>query len=95
MIEREAYQQKLETQLDEWRARVDKLEAKASQVSADARIEYNEQLQDLKAKQAAAKSKLEELKGASNDAWDDLKLGVDEAWDNLSHSVSDAAARFK
>jgi hypothetical protein len=39
MNEKELYQQKKQAQLDEWKAEVDKLKAKASGASADAQMD--------------------------------------------------------
>lgn len=40
MDEKSAYRQKLEARLDKWRAEIDELQAKASEASEDARLEY-------------------------------------------------------
>ena len=47
MSDKEVYLQKMRAQLDEWKADVDKLKAKASMASADARLERNRQIEVL------------------------------------------------
>jgi len=95
MSMKESYLQKLQVQLNQWSAKIDKLKAMADKADADARLEYYEQIDELRVKQAAANIKLRELTDASDDAWEDLKAGIESAWLSLGDSVKDAAARFK
>lgn len=91
---KQVYQQKLQAQLDEWSADIDKLKAKARQADADAQIDYNQEIENLKAYQAQANAKLSELKSASDDAWQDLKSGTEEAWKSLQTAIKSATDRF-
>lgn len=95
MSNREAYIRKFQAQLDEWNADIDKLEAKAQKSKADAKIEYQKHLEQLRAKRDNAASKLEELKSASDDAWEDVKRGAEDAWQTCSDAVKKAVSRFK
>jgi uncharacterized protein YhaN len=95
MSMKESYQQKLQAQLDEWGAEIDKLKAKADKAEADAKLEYYEQIEDMRVKQETAKDKLAELTAASDDAWEDLKAGVEGAWLALGDAVGNATSRFK
>ncbi|HEX9776876.1 MAG TPA: coiled coil domain-containing protein [Geopsychrobacteraceae bacterium] len=95
MSKKQAYEEKLEAQLDEWNAKINVLKAKAEKVEAEAKIEYHEMIETLKTKQAAAKNKLAELHNASDDSWEDLKEGVENAWKSLNAAVKSAASRFK
>ena len=45
MSDKKLYQQKMQAQLDEWRAEIEKLKAKASRASADAQMKMNKQIQ--------------------------------------------------
>lgn len=94
MDDKSAYRQKLEARLDQWRAEIDKLQAKAAEASADARIEYEKQVEMLRGKQEEAREKLRELDDASDDAWKDLKGGIKKAWDDLGDAVQKATERF-
>ena len=95
MMDKELYQRKMQAQLDEWKADVDKLKAKASRASADTQLKMNEQIKALDSKIAEGKAKLSELSRAGEDAWESIREGVESAWDSLKSSVSDAAAKFK
>lgn len=94
MDDRSAYRQKLEARLDQWRAEIDKLQAKASEAGADARLDYDRQIESLRAQQQQARAKLQELDAASDAAWEDLRSGIEKAWDDLGTAVKSAAERF-
>ncbi len=95
MKSREEYIDKLAAQLKEWSAKVDELESKARAAKADMKTEYENQIGQLKAKRDAATKKLQELKGASGEAWDTLKAGAETAWADLKKAVTAAKERFK
>jgi predicted ATP-binding protein involved in virulence len=95
MSKREAYEQKLEAQLKEWKIDIDKMKAKADKADAQARLEYYKKIEELRTKQEAAQKKLTELKAAGEDAWEDLKAGIDLAWGSLGEAVKSARSRFK
>jgi hypothetical protein len=79
----------------ELKARIDLLEAKASQVKADAKVEYNEQLDELHQQQKEAEGRLEALQAASQEVWRDLRADVDEAMTTLQDTVTSTSAKFE
>jgi chromosome segregation ATPase len=95
MSKKEAYEKKLEAQLQEWKTDIDKMKAKADKADARARLEYYKQIEELRTKQQAAQKKLTELKTAGESAWEDLKAGIDIAWSSLGEAVKSARTRFK
>jgi F0F1-type ATP synthase membrane subunit b/b' len=95
MNTKEAYQEKVEAQMAELKARIDLLEAKASQVKADAKVEYNEQLDELHQQQKEAEGRLEALQAASQEVWRDLRADVDEAMTTLQDTVTSTSAKFE
>lgn len=95
MSTKKAYEEKLQAQLDEWNAEIEKLKAKADKAEADARIEYYEQIEKLREQQREAQSRLDEFRRAGEDAWEDLKAGIENARDSLGKAVKTAAARFE
>ncbi|MFO8074283.1 MAG: coiled coil domain-containing protein [Polyangia bacterium] len=95
MSEKELYQQKIQAQLDEWKAELDKLEATASGASADAQLELGKEIEALEGRIEEGKTKLAEIAGASEDAWESIKDGADSAWESMKSTFSDAADEFK
>ena len=68
MSERQAYEQKLQAQLDEWKAEVDRSKAKAAAADAEARLEINRRVQAAESKIEEGRGKLAELAKASDEA---------------------------
>jgi predicted kinase len=95
MNEKELYRQKYQAQLDEWKADVDKLRAKAAGARADAQIEIRKHIKELEAGMHDAGVKLSELAAASEEAWDNARKGVETTWEALKAGVSAAAAKLK
>ena len=94
MNDKQAYEKKLQAQLEEWSAEIDRIKAKATDLEADAQLEYNERIEALEAMRDAAAERLDELRKAGDDAWEDLKGGVDEAWTKLQEAFLQAKSRF-
>jgi len=95
MTNKEAYIQKLHAKIDEWNADIDKLKAKADQVEADAKIEYQKQIETLKNKRNDIEKKVSEISRSGEDAWQDLKAGIDLAREAMSEAIQSATSRFK
>lgn len=95
MNKRELYQQKKQAQLDEWKAEVDKLRAKASGESADVQLELKKRIAALEGKIGEGKTKLAKIVDASEDAWESAKEDVESAWDSIKSSFSDAGNKLK
>jgi len=92
---RKAYEEKLDAQLKEWNAQIALLKAKAENAKADAKIDHYKTIETLQAKQDAARTKLQELRSAGDDAWEDLKAGAENVWTELKTAFQSAASRFK
>ena len=95
MDRKEAYAKRVQAQLDEWDADIQKLKAKADKASAEAEIEYQKQIDNLMHQREKAKNRLSELKSAGSDAWEDLKEGVESATRALGEAISSSASRLK
>jgi len=93
--ERELYQKKLRAQLDEWKAEIRKIEARAAGASADAQLEMHRHVKALKGKIEEGGTRLAALAEATDAAWESLKEGVESSWKSLKRSFLDARSRFK
>ncbi|MGJ3260314.1 MAG: coiled coil domain-containing protein [Rhodospirillales bacterium] len=94
MSSKQAYQKKIQAQLDEWSAEIDKLRAKADRADAEAEIALNREIDNLRDKRNQARQKLDELSSAGEDAWEDIKTGVEAASNALGQAVRSAQSRF-
>jgi phage-related tail protein len=95
MASKEAYQKQFEAQLKVWDARLDVLNARAQKVTADARINYENELAVLKRNRTAAFGTLDELGRRGENAWDEVKVGMERTISELGRSFAKVAARFR
>ena len=95
MKSREDYIRTMQAKLEEWNAEIDILSARADEVTADVRKEYSEQIETLKAKQASARQKIEELQHAGESALGDMKSGIELALTAMGEALDSARSRFK
>jgi uncharacterized protein YhaN len=94
-MSREDFVIKLKEKIDLWNADLDKLQARADQASAEARVKYQQQIEDLHAKRGELEVKMAQLRGAGEGAWDDVRTGMEIAWSSMSEALSSALQRFK
>ena len=92
---REHYQEQIESKLNEWGEEVEQIRKKADKLGAEARVKYQEQIEDLRARQETARKKLEDLKRTGGEAWEDLRSGAESALDELKKGVEGAVAKLK
>ena len=95
MSEKSAYQAKLEAQLEEWRADMEKMQARAKQLNAEARVEYERQLAALQRRQEDAAERLRAMRRANEEAWEDMRKGAEKAWDDMAAAMRDAMSRYR
>ncbi|MDD5580765.1 MAG: hypothetical protein PHY16_16000 [Methylobacter sp.] len=95
MKTRDAYIEKMAAELNEWSAQIDLLAAKAKNVKADAKLQYAQELEELRVKQREASEKMKELEEAGDEAWEDVKMTADKVWKDIKTGITTASAKFK
>jgi hypothetical protein len=91
----EAYQEKTEAHLKGLGAQIRLLEAKAAQAKPELQIEYQRQVEALRAKQRMVQGRLDEYQQSGEAAWEELRAGVDMAVRELQGAVGKAASEFE
>lgn len=94
-MERREFIETMEAQLKVWDAELQKLAAKAEKARAEAKADLDDQIKKLRAKRAETKTRLDELRGKSGEAWVDLKDGIEKAWRELKTGIDKAVMKFK
>lgn len=94
MSDKNAYQEKMQAKIDEWKAEIDKLKAQAAQKGAEGKQEYGKMIESLENQHLNAQSKLAGLKERSQGAWEDLKIGIDNAISELGQSFQKVTGHF-
>lgn len=95
MSAKQLFQDRLETELAEWDARLKELKDKAKESKAKARGELEKQFEAIAAKHATAGKKLRELRKHSEEAWEDLKEDTEKAWSEMRETMERIASRFE
>ena len=86
MTKQSIYIEKMKSQLDELNANMNALNAKAKEAKEDARDLYNAEMAKLQKQSDLAKTKLEEMQTASEDAWDTMVAEMVKVRDAFVHS---------
>ena len=95
MKTKDEYIESLASELKEWSAQIDLLNAKTENAAADVKLRYAEELNALRAKQQAAADKMKELEEASGDAWETVKETADKVWNDLRAGLASTVSKFK
>jgi len=69
------YRQKLVDELIEQSAKIDILVVKSRQAAADVKLNYDQELEELRAKQQETTKKLQELEESGSNAWENIGDG--------------------
>lgn len=86
---------KMEKKLATWGDEIEKLRGKADKLGAEARGKVHIQVEDLRAKQDAARKKLQEMRKAGEEAWVDLRAGAEDSLDELRKAVERVTRKWK
>ena len=93
--QKENYQQKIQSQLDEWRSDIDRLREKAKNATAEKKLKYQENIDKLELKLDEGKSKLKDLKESGAEAWDAVKDGADSIWDTMKATFAEVKEKLR
>jgi len=94
-MDKKAYREKMEAQLQEWKAELDKLEAQAKMKSADTKISYANKRKELEAKMAEVRGNLRSLKDSGDQKWDVLKDHLEKGKDDIKKNYNELVAALK
>ena len=74
---------KMETQLRQWGAKLDKVIAKVEAAGSEVKVDYRKGVKDLNAKYKVAQSRFDKSKAAGSAKWGIVKAGLEAAWNDL------------
>ena len=94
MTSRDEYLEKFKTRLDEWNAEIDKLESNARNAQAEAKAQYDKQLEALREMRDDAQTNLSEMQKATAEAWDVMLQGSEKAWQAWGSAFETASSKF-
>jgi hypothetical protein len=92
---REDYQALIEKQLNEFKAQTERFKSNAAQVEAHAKVQFEKNLEALRATQAQAWENFHKLKTANEGAWEQMKAHMDKVGDEVRSAVDRMRTNFK
>ena len=92
---REDYQTLMEKQLNEWKVQAERFKTGAEQIEAHTKVQYEKNLETLRATQAAAWENFRKLKSANESAWAECKALMDKAGGEVKAAVERMTTNFK
>jgi hypothetical protein len=95
MALREDYQTLMEKQLNEWKVQTERFKAGAEQIEAQTKIQYEKNLETLRAAQADAWENFSKLKNANESAWEGFKAHMDKAGGEVKAAVDRMTTHLK
>lgn len=95
MKNKELYQQKVQAQLDEWRADFDKFKARASSASAEGQLDINKNLTSLETKIEEGKDKLAEIARFGEASWESASESLRSGWESVKSEANATIAKLK
>lgn len=95
MDRKELYREKIESQLREWRAKIDQLEGKLATLSGEAREELEKNIAELRRQKGIIRERWNELQKSGGEAWDRLMEGVEKASAELKEALERVISRFR
>jgi hypothetical protein len=95
MVDRNAYYERVETELRNWDSEIRKLKQDTPRVAEGGRIPYYDQLEDLMALHELAQQRLQELKESGDEQWNDFKMGMETVMNDLKKSHAELTSHFK
>ncbi len=82
--QKDAFQKKIQAELDDMQAEIVRLRQRTGRASASVRTDLQQAIADLEKKREAARRKLDEVGAAGSASWEQLKGKMHEAMDDLS-----------
>jgi hypothetical protein len=93
-MEREEFKEKTKKSIDDLFIRIEKLEAKMKKAKADAKIEYKDEIDELKQKKAEMQALLDKVENAVGDKWEEVKTAFSESAPSFKEGFARLAKIF-
>ena len=95
MEDRKVYIDKMAAKLKEWDEKIQKLETKLNSAGAGAKVEFRQQITELRSKREEAQQKLKKLQASSEGSWEELKAGIEKSTKIFGDSVKKSWDKLK
>ena len=92
--QKDAFQQKVQTELEEMQVRITQLRGQVKHASAEARADIQKAIGDLEKKKDLAEKKAQEIHSATASSWEQVKSKTSAAMDDLRESLNRAKSHL-
>jgi len=92
--QKDAFQRKVQSELDEVQLRIMQLREQGKHASAEARTEIQKAIGELEKKKDLAEKKLQDIHSATASSWEQAKVKTAVAMDDLRDSLSKTLSHF-
>ncbi|NVN92727.1 MAG: hypothetical protein HXX11_19320 [Desulfuromonadales bacterium] len=95
MDKKDAYREKLDAQLKEWKIKIDQLESRVASASSEVKDELIKEIEGLRRQKTVVREKWNELQKTGGETWDKMKDGLEKASTELKETLDKVINRFK
>lgn len=92
--QKDAFQRKVQTELNEMQVRITKLRGQVTHASAEARADIQKAIGELEKKKDLANKKAQEIQSATASSWEQVKSKTAAAMDDLRDSLNRAKSHL-
>jgi hypothetical protein len=92
--QKDAFQRKVQTELDEMQGRIAQLRGQVKHASAEARADIQKAISELEKKKDLAEKKAQEIHSATASSWEQVKSKTSAAMDDLRESLNRAKSHL-
>ena len=88
--QKDAFQRKVQTELDEMKVRIRHLRGQVKHASAEARVDLQKAIKEVEKKKDLASKKVAAIHSATSSSWEQVKSKTEAAMDDLRDSLNRA-----
>jgi signal transduction protein with GAF and PtsI domain len=92
--QKDAFQRKVQTELDEMKVRIRELRGQVKHASAEARADLQKAIGELEKKKDLANKKVKAIRSATASSWEQVKSKTEAAMDDLRDSLTRARSHL-
>jgi ribosome-interacting GTPase 1 len=92
--QKDAFQRKVQTELDEMKVRIRELRGQVKHASAEARADLQKAIRELEKKKDLANKKVKAIHSATASSWEQVKSKTEAAMDDLRDSLTRARSHL-
>ncbi len=94
MNDKELYLQKIEAEINEWKAQIELFKAKSISATADVKVSINHNIKIFEEKIEEGKAKLVELSKSTESTFESMKKIFETKWNIIKTAIADTTKKL-